>query len=99
MVTSKRPFTFGVNNISQPRNCSKVLYELMVNLKKTATKCISFKVSKVLVLGIAFSMTITKFADEVNYKVNSICNGNSFLFVNNRNISVIYIYLTVALIC
>ena len=33
---------FGVNNFLQKRNQSQTVYELILNLKKTAIKCPSF---------------------------------------------------------
>ena len=41
---------FGVNDLLQNRNQSKAVDELIINLKKTATKYISFGVSKVIVM-------------------------------------------------
>ena len=47
---------FGVNDLLQNRNRSKSVDELTLNLKKTATKCISFGVSKVSkVSGVVFN--------------------------------------------
>ena len=43
---------FGVNDLLQNRKQSKAVDELITNLKKTATKCMSFRVSKVIVSGI-----------------------------------------------
>ena len=41
--------------------------ELILNLKKTATKCMSFGVGKVIMSGIAFNKRVgNSFFDEVN---------------------------------
>ena len=46
---------FGVNDLLQNRNQSKAVNELIINLKKMATKCMSCRVSKVIVSGIVFN--------------------------------------------
>ena len=46
---------FGVSRKLQNRNCSKVVDDLILSLKKAATKCMSFGVSKVRVYGIVFN--------------------------------------------
>ena len=44
--------------------------ELILNLKKTATKCMSFEVSKVIVSSIVFNKKVANsLVDEVNSKV------------------------------
>ena len=51
----------------QNRNQSKAVDELILNLKKTATKCMSFGVGKVIMSGIAFNKRVgNSFFDEVN---------------------------------
>ena len=45
----------GVNDLLQNKNQSEAVDELIINLKKTATKCMSFGVRKVIVSGIVFN--------------------------------------------
>lgn len=40
---------FGMNDLLQNRNRSKVVDDLILSFKKTATKCMSFRVSKVII--------------------------------------------------
>ena len=49
---------FGVSHKLQNRNCSKVVDDLILSLKKAATKCMSFGVSKVRVYGIVFNKRV-----------------------------------------
>ena len=84
---------FGVNDLLQNRNQSKAVDELIINLKKTATKCMSFGVSKVIVSGIVFNKKVANsFVDEVNSKIISTCEHNSFGYINNGNISNIHLF-------
>ena len=67
--------------------------ELILNLKKTATKCISFGVRKVIVSGIVFNKRVANsFVDEANSKIISMCKHNSFEYINNGNISNIHLF-------
>ena len=46
---------FGVNDLLQNRNRSKAVDELILTLKKTATKCMSLGIIKVIISGIVFN--------------------------------------------
>ena len=71
---------FGVNDLLQNRNQSKAGNELIINLKKTAKKDMSFGVSKVIVSGIVFNKKVANsFVDEVNSQMISMCKHNSFI--------------------
>ena len=90
---------FGVNNLLQNRNRLKAVDELILNLEKTATKSqdtvngYTFGVSKAIVSGIVFNKRVANsFVDEVNSKVINIYKHNSFGYINNRNISNIYLF-------
>ena len=48
---------FGVNDLLRNRNQSEAVDELILNLEKTATKCISFGVRKVIVSSIVYNKT------------------------------------------
>ena len=62
-------------------------------MTKTATKCISFGVSKVIILGIVFKKRVgNSLVDEVNSKIISICKHNSFGYINNGIISNIRLF-------
>ena len=64
---------FGVSNLLQNKNQSKAVDELIINLKKTATKCMSFGVWKVIVSGIVFNKKVANsFVDEVNSRIISV---------------------------
>ena len=82
-----------MNDLLQNRNQSKAVGELIINLEKTATKCMSFRVSKVKVSGIVFNKKVgNSFVDEVNSKIISMCKHNSFGYINNGNISNIHLF-------
>ena len=84
---------FGVKDPLQNKNQSKAVDELIINLKKTATKCMSFGVSKVIVSGIVFNKKFANsFLDEVNSKIISMCEHNSLGYINNGNISTIHLF-------
>ena len=84
---------FGVNNLQRNRNQSEAVNELILNPKKTATKCISFGVRKVIVSGIVFNKRVSNsFVDEANSKIISMCKHNTFKYINNRNISNIHLF-------
>ena len=84
---------FGVNDLLQNKNQSKAADELIINLKKTATKCMSSGVSKVIVSGIVFNKKVANsFVDEVNSKIISMCEHNSLGYINNGNISNIHLF-------
>ena len=89
----------GVKDLLQNRDQSEAVDELILNLKKTATKCMSFGVRKVIAPHIVFNKRVANsFADEANSKIISISKHNSFEYINQGNISNI-IYLTMAFIC
>ena len=84
---------FGVNDLLRNRNQSEAVDELILNMKKTATKCISFGVRKVIVSGIVFNKRVANsFVDEANSKIISMCKHNSFEYINNGNISSIHLF-------
>ena len=66
---------FGVNNLVQKRNQSQTVYELILNLKITAIKCMSLGV---IVWGIAFNnkRVANSFVDQANCKSISMCEHN-----------------------
>ena len=67
--------------------------EIVLNLKQTATKCMSFGVSKVIISGIVFNKRVANsFAEEVNSKIASICKHNSFGYIGNENISNFHLF-------
>ena len=67
--------------------------ELILNLKKMTTKCMSVGVSKVIVSSIVFNKRVANsFVDEVNSTIISMCKRNSFGFINNRNVSNIHLF-------
>ena len=60
--------------------------KLILSLKKTSTRYISFRVSKVIVSGIVFNKRVANsFVDEANSKIISMCRHNSFEYINNGN--------------
>ena len=74
--------------------------ELILNLEKTATKCISFGVRKVRVSNIVYNKRVpNSFVDEANSKIISMCKHKSFEYILITGISLVYIYLTMAFIC
>ena len=84
---------FGANDLLRNKNKSKAVDELIINLKKTATKYMSFGVSQVIVSGIANNKKVANsFVDEVNSKIISMCEHNSLGYINNRNISNIHLF-------
>ena len=88
---------FGVNDLLRNRNQSEALDELILNLEKTATKCISFGVRKVS--SIFYNKRVPNlFVDEANSKIISMCKHKSFEYIIT-GISLVYIYLTMAFIC
>ena len=67
--------------------------KLIPSLKKTSTRYISFRVSKVIVSGIVFNKRVANsFVDEANSKIISMCKHNSFEYINNGNISNIHLF-------
>ena len=67
--------------------------ELIINLKQTAAKYMSFGVSKVIVSDIVFNKNVVNsFVDEVNSKIISMCEHNSLGYINNGNISNIHLF-------
>ena len=67
--------------------------KLILSLKKTSTRYISFRVSKVIVSGIVFNKRVANsFVDEANSKIISMCKHNSFEYINNGNISNINLF-------
>ena len=67
--------------------------KLILSLKKTSTRYISFRVSKVIVSGIVFNKRVANsFVDEANSKIISMCKHNSFEYINNGNISNIHLF-------
>ena len=67
--------------------------KLILSLKKTSTKYISFGVSKVIVSSIVFNKRVANsFVDETNSKIISMCKHNSFEYINNGNISNIHLF-------
>ena len=90
---------FGVNDLLQNKNQPKAVDDLIISLKKTSTKCMSFGVSQVIVSGIVYNKKVANsFVDEVNSKIISMCEHNSLGYINNGNISNIHL-LTMAFIC
>ena len=84
---------FGVNDLLQSTNQSKAGDELIINLKKTATKGTSFGVRKVIVSGIVFNKKVANsFVDEVNSIIISMCEYNSLGYINYGNISNIHLF-------
>ena len=84
---------FGVNDLLRNKNQSKAMDELIINLKKTATKCMSFGVSQVIVSGIVYNKKVANsFVDEVNSKIISMCEHNTLGYINNGNISNIHLF-------
>ena len=84
---------FGVNDLLRNKNQSKAVDELIINLKKTATKCMSFGVSQVIVSGIVYNKKVANsFVDEVNSKIISMCEHNTLGYINNGNISNIHLF-------
>ena len=49
---------FGMNDLLRNRNQSEVVDELILNMKKTVTKCFSFGVRKFIVSGIVFNKRV-----------------------------------------
>ena len=84
---------FGLNDLLRNKNQSKAVDELIINLKKTATKCMSFGVSQVIVSGIVYNKKVANsFVDEVNSKIISMCEHNTLGYINNGNISNIHLF-------
>ena len=92
---------FGVNDLLRNRNQSEAVDELILNMKKTATKCISFGVRKVIVSCIVFNKRVANsFVDEANSKSISMCKHNSFEYIitgyigniSDGNISSIHLF-------
>ena len=84
---------FGVSNLRKNRNRSEAVDEIILNLKKTASKCMSFGVSKVILSRIVFNKRVANsFVDEANSKIISMCKHNSFEYINNGNISNIHLF-------
>ena len=84
---------FGVNNLLQNRNQSKAVDEVILNLKKTNTKCMSFVVSKVIVASIVFNKRVANsFVDEANSKIISMRKHGSFEYINSGDISNIHLF-------
>ena len=84
---------FGLNDLLRNKNQSKAVDELIINLKKTATKCMSFGVSQVIVSGIVYNKKVANsFVDEGNSKIISMCEHNTLGYINNGNISNIHLF-------
>ena len=84
---------FGVNDLLRNKHQSKAVDELIIYLKKTATKCMSFGVSQVIVSGIVYNKKVANsFVDEVNNKIISMCEHNSLGYINNGNIYNIHLF-------
>ena len=82
-----------MNDLLQNKSQSGAADELIINLKKTATKCMSFGVSKVKVSGIVFNKKVANsFVDDVNSKIISMCEHSSLGYINNWNISNIHLF-------
>ena len=84
---------FAWNDLLRNRNQSETVDELIRNLEKSATKCISFGVGKVIVSSIVYNKRVPiSLVDEANSKIISMCKHNSFEYVNNGNISSIHLF-------
>ena len=82
-----------MNDLLRNKNQSKAVDELIINLKMTATKCMSFGVSQVIVSGIVYNKKVANsFVDEVNSKIISMCEHNTLGYINNGNISNIHLF-------
>ena len=67
--------------------------QLIINLEKRITKCISFGVRKVIVSRIVYNERVpNSLVDEANSKIVSMCKHNSFEYINNGNISSIHLF-------
>ena len=87
-------FHFGVNDLLQKTiSKSDSVENLVENIRKTAVKCMSHGVSKVFVSVIVRNKRIPEsLLEEVNEKVSFMCENNSFIFVDNSNISNIHLF-------
>ena len=84
---------FGVNDLLRNRTQSEAVYELIINLEKTATKCISCGVRKVIASSIVCNKRVPKsLVHEANSKIISMRKHNSFEYLNNGNISSIHLF-------
>ena len=82
-----------MNDLLRNKNQSEAVDELIVNLKKMATKCMSFGVSQGIVSGIIYNKKVANsFVDEVNSKFISMCEHNSLGYINNGNVSNIHLF-------
>ena len=82
-----------MNDLLRNKNQSKAVDELIINPKKTATKCVSFGVSQIIGSGIAYNKKVANsFVDEVNSKIISMCEHNILGYINNGNISNIHLF-------
>ena len=85
---------FGVNDLLQKTlSKSDTVENLIENIKKAAVKCMSHGVSKVFVSKIVRNKRIPEsLLEEVNEKISFMCKNNSFIFVDNSNISNIHLF-------
>ena len=86
---------FGVNDLLQKTlSKSDTVENLTENIRKAAVKCMSHGVSKVFVSAIVRNKMIPEsLLEEVNKKIFFMCKkNNNFIFVDNSNISNIYLF-------
>ena len=85
---------FGVNDLLQKTiSKSDSVGNLIENIRKTAVKCMSHGLTKVFGSAIVRNKRIPEsLLEEVNEKTSFMCNNNSFIFVDNSNISNIHLF-------
>ena len=85
---------FGVNDLLQKTlSRSDTIENLIENIRKAAVKCMSHGVSKAFVSTIVRNKRIPEsLLEEVNEKISFMCKNNNFIFVDNSNISNIYLF-------
>ena len=67
--------------------------ELILDLKKTATKCMSLGVCKVIVSGIVFNKRVANsFVDGANSKIISIRKHHLFEYIKDGNFSNVHLF-------
>ena len=72
---------------------SDTVENLIENIRKAAVKCMSHGISKVFVSAIVRNKSIPEsLLEEVNEKISFMCKNNSFIFVDNSNISNIHLF-------
>ena len=85
---------FGVNNLLQKTlSNSDTVENLIENIRKADLKCMSHGVSRVFVSPIVRNKRIPEsLLEEVNQKISFMCKNDTFIFIDNSNISNIHLF-------